>query len=125
MDTKYTLPWITEPAQRQLETQTMVGVFTSEISEKGVRSCVEGFLEEFALVPEAYKAHVAQRFKDGVPAEVLGILASLAEHVGDLQQNLAEGHYRDDTSGFGLTTAAAKMAVTTAEARALNHILGI
>jgi hypothetical protein len=103
----------------------MVDAFTSEISDKGVRSCVERFLEEFAPVPEAYKAHVAERFKDGVPAEVAGILASLAEHVDDLQQNLAEGYYNDDTGGFGLATAAAKMAVTTAEARALNHILGI
>ncbi len=125
MDGTYELPWIAETAQRQLEAQTIVGAFTSEISDKGVRNCVERFLEEFVAIPGAYKVHVAERFKGDVPAEVVGILASVAEHVSDLQQNLAEGHYSDDTRGFGLATAAAKMAATTADVRALNHILGI
>lgn len=124
MNGTYELPWIAKPAQRQLEAQTIVGAFTSEISDKGVGSCVVRFLEEFIGIPDTYKVHVAERFKDDVPAEVAGILASVAEHVSDLQQNLAEGHYSDDTRGFGLATAAAKMAVTTAEVRALNHILG-
>jgi hypothetical protein len=125
MDGTYELPWIAETAQRQLEAQTIVGAFTSEIFDRGVRSCVVRFLEEFSAIPGAYKVHVAERFKGEVPAEVKGILASVAEHVSDLQQNLTEGQYSEDTSGFGLATAAAKMAVTTAEVRALNHILGI
>lgn len=125
MDGTYTLPWIAEPAQRTLEAQTIVGAFTGEISDKGARRCVECFLEEFAAIPDTYKVHVAKRFKGDVPVEVAGILASIAEHVSDLQQNLSEGQYSYDTSGFGLATAAAKMAVTTAEVRALNHILGI
>jgi len=123
--TAYELPWIAVLSQRQLEAQVLVGAYTEEIFNEGVKGRVKRFLEEFGRVPDVYKSKLAGHFNGDVPAKVVGILGSVAEHVGDFQQNLAEDLYNDDTSMLGLARVAAKMAATTADIRALNHILGL
>ncbi len=123
MTDTYELPWTAAITQRQLVTEVIIDDICAEMINEGFCLPMERFLEEYTDVPAQYTEHVRRHFGEEVPAEVQGIIRSISERITDMSAWFPTYDKRQlplvERNAF-----VAKMAVTIAEVRALNDVLG-
>ena len=120
----YQLPWTAEPAQRQLVAITLLSALRDEMVSEGVKGRVDRFFEEYGGAAGSYGILAAQHFGADIPTPVKGILMALAERISDMKTRHHEMPFTNAISLPEASDLVAKMAVTIADVRALNDILG-